>query len=293
MENDEAKKPDGERSISDISKSIREKILADKIHDSASSKILFTHQQARTIEHRIINMEMKASNEELWGAGIYVKTFQGEGTGIGRGFKERTVDRTPLLVKYFFGERYDLGGQTKGPGHERLYPSGAVDEIPDWIRELVIKPVEDDGLVPRDWINSAVINVYLPGASIVPHIDPPQLFKRPIITCSFLSDTQLSFGCKLSSRSSRFSPPVAQIPCKRGSVLSMAGFAADEITHCIRREDIKLRRAVIILRHVPENAPRMTQEELDDLVKFSLPKSFVVKCRFQDFLKLFYCCEMC
>merc|ERR1719328_75058 len=85
-------------------------------------------------------MEMKASNEELWGAGIYVKTFQGEGTGIGRGFKERTVDRTPLLVKYFFGERYDLGGQSKGPGHERLYPSGAVDEIPDWIRELVIKP---------------------------------------------------------------------------------------------------------------------------------------------------------
>ena len=23
-------------------------------------------------------------------------------------------------------------------------------------RELVIKPVEDDGLVPKDWINSAV-----------------------------------------------------------------------------------------------------------------------------------------
>ena len=45
-----------------------------------------------------------------------------------------------------------------------------MDEIPDWIRwvtlliknpnihfrELVIKPVEDDGLVPKDWINSAV-----------------------------------------------------------------------------------------------------------------------------------------
>ena len=27
---------------------------------------------------------------------------------------------------------------------------------------------------------------------------------------------------------------------------------------------------VFILRHVPENAPRMTQEELDDLVTFSL-----------------------
>ena len=268
MENDEAKKRDGERSISDVSKTIREKVMAEKIHDSASSKILFTHQQARTIEHRIINMEMKASNEELWGAGIHMKTGQGEGSGIGRGFKDRTVDRTPLLVKYFFGEGYS--SQATAPGQEKLYPSGTVDEMPDWIKELVIKPVEDDGLVPRDWINSAVVNVYLPGGCFAPQIDPLQLFKRPIIACSFLSDTQLSFGCKFSNRSRRASLPVAQIPCKRGSVLSMAGYAADEVTHCIRPEDIKLRRAVIILRHVPENAPRMTQEELDDLIKDEL-----------------------
>ena len=76
----------------------------------------------------------QASNEELWGAGIHMKTGQGEGSGIGRGFKARTVDRcrplnypatvriqtftcrTPLLVKYFFGEGYAHGSQTEGPG---------------------------------------------------------------------------------------------------------------------------------------------------------------------------------
>ena len=74
-----------------VPQSIREKVMAEKIHDSASSKIFFTQwvcaqnhfrqqimldwymlgmltwwskrknysQQARTIEHRIINMEMK------------------------------------------------------------------------------------------------------------------------------------------------------------------------------------------------------------------------------------------
>ena len=38
----------------------------------------------------------QASNEELWGAGIHVKTGQGEGSGVGRGFKARTVDRSIL-----------------------------------------------------------------------------------------------------------------------------------------------------------------------------------------------------
>ena len=38
-------------------------------------------------------------------------------------YKEHTVDRSPLRVKYFFGEGYTYGSQMmqKGPGQERLY----------------------------------------------------------------------------------------------------------------------------------------------------------------------------
>ena len=53
-------------------------------------------------------------------------------------------------------------------------------------------------MVRAGWINSAVINDYMPGGCIVSHIDPPQLFSRPIITVSFFSDSYLSFGCKVS-----------------------------------------------------------------------------------------------
>ena len=112
---------------------------------------------------------------------------------------------------------------------------------------------------------------------------------------SFLSDTQLSFGCKFSYRPLRASIPVAQVFClkiheskfklskfqfKFQSLLSLfsdrcrshasealcsAWLAMllmrfelklrikkvklyNKVTHCIRPADIKLRRAVIILR---------------------------------------------
>jgi len=182
-------------------------------------------------------------------------------------YKKQTVDRAPLRTKYFFGEGYTYGGQlkTRGPGNEKLYPKGEVDPIPDWIYKLVIKPIEKSGMIPKDWVNSAVVNDYQPGGCIVSHIDPPQLFDRPIITASFLSHSSLSFGCKFSFKPISVSNPLAQVPVSRGCVLSMAGFSADDVTHCIRPEDITERRAVVILRHVPRAAPRMSFGELDEL----------------------------
>ena len=63
------------------------------------------------------------------------------------------------------------------------------------------------------------------------------------------------------------SPPIAQVAVKRGHALSMYGHAANKVTHCIRPEDIKERRAVIILRHVPDTAPRMTEEDMEHFRK--------------------------
>ena len=54
-------------------------------------------------------------------------------------YKSHTVDRAPLRNKYFFGEGYTYGSQMskKGPGQERLYPKGEVDEIPKWIEVII------------------------------------------------------------------------------------------------------------------------------------------------------------
>ncbi|CAE1328498.1 ALKBH5 [Acanthosepion pharaonis] len=174
-------------------------------------------------------------------------------------YKDHTVDRAPLRIKYFFGEGYTYGSQLhkKGPGMERLYPKGEVDDIPDWIQELVIKPLYQAGVVPEGFINSAVINDYLPGGCIVSHVDPPHIFDRPIVSVSFFSDCTLCFGCKFSFKPIRVSEPVLSLPLDRGCVTVLSGYAADEVTHCIRPQDVVARRAVIILRRVFPSAPRL------------------------------------
>lgn len=146
----------------------------------------------------------------------------------------------------------------KGPGMERLYPPGEVDPIPDWVTELVVYPLVKAGIVSENFINSAVINDYQPGGCIVSHIDPLHIFDRPIISVSFLSDSALSFGCKFRFKPIRVSEPIVSIPVSRGCVTILKGYAADQITHCVRPEDTRARRAVIILRRVLPDAPRLS-----------------------------------
>lgn len=179
--------------------------------------------------------------------------------GDAGGFRKHTVDRAPLRTKYFFGEGYTYGGQLekKGPGMEKLYPKGEVDDIPKWIHELVIGPIVAAGIIPKDFINSAVINNYLPGGCIVSHIDPPHIFERPIVSASFFSDCALSFGCRFTFQPIRASEPVYKLPLRRGQVTLMSGYAANDITHCVRPQDVRSRRAVVILRKVCDDAPRL------------------------------------
>lgn len=170
-----------------------------KTQAGITQRRLFSEEQCEEIEKKIDEV-VKIANR-----GVY---------------KEHTVDRAPLRNKYFFGEGYTYGSQLekKGPGMERLYPKGEVDEIPDWIDELVVKPIVKAGLVPDGWFNSAVINDYMPGGCIVSHIDPPHIFDRPIVSVSFFSDSALSFGCKFSFRPIRTSKPVLVLPIDRGCV---------------------------------------------------------------------------
>ncbi|KAM9792074.1 LOW QUALITY PROTEIN: RNA demethylase ALKBH5 [Neosynchiropus ocellatus] len=227
----------GECEHSDDSAELREREAA-RVRSSVQQRSVFSPRDCLRIEQRID--EVVARGE----AGLY---------------RERTVDRAPLRNKYFFGEGYTYGAQLekRGPGQERLYPKGEVDDIPDWVRELVIRPLVGAGVVPDGFVNSAVINDYRPGGCIVSHVDPPHIFARPIVSVSFFSDSALCFGCRFQFKPIRVSEPVFVLPVRRGSVTVLSGYAADDITHCVRPQDIKERRAVIILRKTRPDAPRL------------------------------------
>lgn len=225
---------------SDDSAELREQ-EARRVKSSIQQKSIFSPEQCKLIEEKIDEVVAKAE------AGLY---------------RKHTVDRAPLRNKYFFGEGYTYGAQLekRGPGQERLYRKGQVDEIPGWVHELVIKRLVSDGVIPDGFVNSAVINDYQPGGCIVSHVDPLHIFARPIVSVSFFSDSALCFGCRFQFKPIRVSEPVFMLPVRRGSVTMLSGYAADDITHCIRPQDIKERRAVIILRKTRPDAPRLDSE---------------------------------
>ncbi|XP_077979842.1 RNA demethylase ALKBH5-like [Glandiceps talaboti] len=210
------------------------------VHSGIKQRRLFTSEECDVIERKIDEVVAEAD---------------------GGAYKRYTVDRAPLRNKYFFGEGYTYGAQLtkRGPGQERLYAKGEVDEIPDWVNELVIKKLVESNVIEEGFVNSAVINDYQPGGCIVSHVDPIHIFARPIVSVSFLSDSALCFGCKFTFKPIRVSNPVLSLPISRGCVTLLSGYAADEITHCIRPQDVKKRRAVIILRRVRDDAPRLEE----------------------------------
>mmetsp|Transcript_10484 Transcript_10484/g.17360 ORF Transcript_10484/g.17360 Transcript_10484/m.17360 type:complete len:381 (-) Transcript_10484:93-1235(-) len=175
-------------------------------------------------------------------------------------YRAKTVDRTPLRSKYFFGYGYTYGSQISKKGGEQILPPELIDPVPDFIYDKLILPLEEKGLVPEGWLNSAVVNDYRPGGMIVSHIDPPQLFARPIFISSFYAEGSLVFGSRFSFPNKGGPPQTTPPKCKctmpRGSLTIMKGYSADGITHGIRPQDLDGRRVSIVLRHVFANAPR-------------------------------------
>jgi len=182
----------------------------------------------------------------------------------------RTVDASAKRHKYFFGYGYTYGKSKEGTNE--LLPEGSVDPIPLWLQQYVAWPMEQCMGLPQGWIDSVVINDYRHGGSIVAHIDPPQLFARPILSLTLFGAGKLVFGASFDPQ--RRQPPLYEQLLTRGSLLSMQGYAADNVTHGMRPEDLlSERRVSIVLRHVLEEAPRYRplestdEENLKDLVQ--------------------------
>ncbi|CAM1302923.1 ALKBH5 (predicted) [Pycnogonum litorale] len=205
-----------------------------KVREGIVQKRLFSPRECEAIER---NIEQVVRNAE-------------DGK-----YKEHTVDRAPLRNKYFFGEGYTYGSQLekRGPGMERVYPTGEVDDIPEWIHNMITKKLISKKIIPDGFVNSVVINDYKPGGCIVSHIDPVHIFHRPIVSVTFMSDSALSFGCKFRFKPIRVTKPIFSVPLCRGHVTCLSGYAADGITHCVRPQDTVHRRAVVILRRYANN----------------------------------------
>lgn len=171
----------------------------EKIHKGILQRVLFEEEDCVKIEKKIDEVVENAEKGQ---------------------YREKTVDKAPLRIKYFFGEGYTYGKQMseRGPGQERLYARGVVDDIPEWIVKMVEKKIVDAGIIPKNFVNSAVINDYQPGGCIVSHIDPAHIFERPIVSASFFSESSLCFGCKFTFKPIRTSPPVLSLPISRGCV---------------------------------------------------------------------------
>jgi len=158
-----------------------------------------------------------------------------------------TVDATAHRTKYFFGAGYTYGHGLRG--REELLEDGAVEDIPEWLYRLVIAPLEKRGVIPCNWIQSVVMNDYRAGSSIVAHVDPPNLFARPILTATFFCPARLVFGASFDP--ARRTPPAFSQFLGRGSVLLIDGYSANRVTHGIRPEDLLgARRVSLVLRHL-------------------------------------------
>ena len=59
------------------------------------------------------------------------------------------------------------------------------------------------------------------------------------------------------------------------------GYAANNIQHAIRPEDVLERRASVVLRHVPTNAPRLNQSQLFELRSSGAFKNIGTNPRFR------------
>jgi len=115
------------------------------------------------------------------------------------------------------------------------------------------------GLIPEGYVNSVVLNDYRPGGCIVAHIDPPQLFDRPIFAASFFDPGSLVFGASFDPERSQ--APLHSQHLPRGSLLTLDGYSANQVTHGMRPEDMSgSRRVSVVLRHVRDDAPKVRQE---------------------------------
>lgn len=160
-------------------------------------------------------------------------------------------------TKFFFGYRY-MWTRCQLAEPNSYIGAGVRKDVtppPSWV-DKVKGPLEECGIVPKDFINSVAINVYHDGKEgLAQHFDDAVRFKQvkrslmqPIFTVRLFSDARLSFGSQLYG----FCNGAFVIPLPRGCVCVMKenSYAANGVKHCVRPIDMAGKSAAIILRQM-------------------------------------------
>ena len=156
-----------------------------------------------------------------------------------------------VRTKYFFGYRY-MWTKNQLSEHFANVAAGVRADVscpPSWMREKIVKPLEQDKIVEKDFINSIAMNVYQDGTEgLAQHLDDATRFKQPILTLRLFSDSRLSFGSQYYG----FCNSGFFMPLPRGciAVMEEGGYAANGIKHCVRPCDMTGKSCAIILRQI-------------------------------------------
>ncbi len=166
-------------------------------------------------------------------------------------------------TKTFFGARYLWTRQQLSVAESDRAEGIRVDvpPVPKWVGGLVEQPMVEAEVLPRDFVNSAAVNIYHDGSEgIQSHYDDASRFAQPIVSLRIFSDSRLSFGTRYFGyvNGSFF------VPMPRGCVTVMEenGYGANGIKHSVRPTDMTHKSAAIILRHVHDKSMATGREIL-------------------------------
>lgn len=154
-------------------------------------------------------------------------------------------------TKFFFGSRYMWTATQLAERQSKIAAGVRVDvsSTPFWMKKGIVNPLEDAGIIEKDFINSIAMNIYHDGKEgLAQHFDDAVRFKQPIFTVKLGSDARLSFGSQFYG----YLNGAFCIPCPRGVVCVMEEFsyAANSAKHCVRPCDLSGRSITLILRQI-------------------------------------------
>lgn len=125
--------------------------------------------------------------------------------------------------------------------------------LPDWLQPLAQR-LHQDGLF-SDAPDQAIINEYMPGQGISPHIDCVPCFGKEVASLSLGSDCVMEFTHPTHSKQVKMLEP--------GSLLVLSGPARYEWQHCIpaRKSDVVGNNKIMRARRVSITFRRVMLED--------------------------------
>lgn len=138
------------------------------------------------------------------------------------------------LIKTIVAQKWNtkLKRLTQHYGYEYDYTTKSIDpvnklgELPDWLKPCILKMISKGYMSTMP--DQVIINRYLPGQGISPHIDSPESFENVIISLS------LGSGCIMTYQNAKDCTDVKHIYLAPKSLLVMRDDARYKYKHGIR-----------------------------------------------------------